>query len=234
MIKTALQFSHQRILKENKEHYLFNRILVYEKDYLPNNINANKAITTIEKKIPEFCFQYIDDIFIGDFEEFRKNNTNAFYSDGAIYITNNQSSEKDLIDDIIHELGHSLEEVYKIDIYGDKKIIDEFLSKRKQLFNRLSKYNSQLKKRLPLSIADFLNINYNEKLDYELYNDWGYDLLFGLSKDIFISPYAITSIREYFANGFENYYCHDSILVKKISPNLFEKIEEIDTIARNS
>jgi hypothetical protein len=43
---------------------------------------------------------------------------------------------------------------------------------------------------------------------------------------LFVSPYGATSLREYFANCFEEYFARRQYdHVKKISPAVFEKIE---------
>jgi hypothetical protein len=55
---------------------------------------------------------------------------NALYEDGAIYITNNQTDEMDMIDDIVHELAHSVENNFPDVIYGDGKLEAEFLRKK--------------------------------------------------------------------------------------------------------
>jgi len=45
---------------------------------------------------------------------------------------------------------------------------------------------------------------------------------------LFYSPYGATSLREYFANGFECYFHkRDHKFLKKISPAIFSKIEQI-------
>ena len=44
---------------------------------------------------------------------------------------------------------------------------------------------------------------------------------------LFVSPYGATSIHEYFANGFENYFLENPDTVRDISPVLYKKIEEI-------
>ena len=44
---------------------------------------------------------------------------------------------------------------------------------------------------------------------------------------LFVSPYAATSIQEYFANGFEKYFLDETRTVKNVSPVLYRKIEEI-------
>jgi len=44
---------------------------------------------------------------------------------------------------------------------------------------------------------------------------------------LFYSPYAITSLREYWANGFENYLLGDKQMLRDLSPILYNKIETI-------
>jgi len=49
---------------------------------------------------------------------------------------------------------------------------------------------------------------------------------------LFVSPYAATSLREYFAIGFEEYHLKDRVYLKKISPKLYFKIEELLELTR--
>ena len=63
-----------------------------------------------------------------------------------------------------------------------------------------------------------------------LYQDVGYALLTTLTMGLFVSPYAATSLREYFATGFDKYYLEDRRYLKNISPILFEKIEYISNL----
>ncbi len=39
---------------------------------------------------------------------------NSVYEDGAIYITNDQDDELDMVDDIVHEAAHAIEVPYGI------------------------------------------------------------------------------------------------------------------------
>ena len=48
-----------------------------------------------------------------------------------------------------------------------------------------------------------------------------------ISAELFYSPYAITSLREYWANGFENYLLGDKYALKDLSPILYKKIDTI-------
>ena len=45
---------------------------------------------------------------------------------------------------------------------------------------------------------------------------------------LFSTPYAVTSLREYFATGFEEFYIGDRNYIKKISPNLYNKLTYLD------
>ena len=71
----------------------------------------------------------VEMIMVGWFDEFESRDINAFYKDGALYISNIQDSAQDMYDDIIHELSHSLEGAHGYEIYGDQKIKEEFLRK---------------------------------------------------------------------------------------------------------
>ena len=73
----------------------------------------------------------------------------------------------------------------------------------------------------------FKNPIYNFKFDEFMYNNIGYDKLRTLSSSLFYSPYAITSLREYWANGFENYLLGDREKLRDLSPVLYAKITNV-------
>ena len=50
---------------------------------------------------------------------------------------------------------------------------------------------------------------------------------------IFIRPYAAISLREYFATGFEAYYLGKRNELFKISPYLFQKIEQLHNLEKH-
>jgi hypothetical protein len=60
-----------------------------------------------------------------------------------------------------------------------------------------------------------------------LYNDIGYDRLSLTINGLFISPYSVTTLREYFSNGFEEYLRGDRAYLKQTCPYLFYKIDEL-------
>jgi len=65
-------------------------------------------------------------------------------------------------------------------------------------------------------------------MDNFLYKQIGYEKLEIFLSGLFIRPYSITSLNEYFATGFEEYYLGDRRDLKKISPKLYNKFNEID------
>ena len=70
-------------------------------------------------------------------------------------------------------------------------------------------------------------MEYNLEFDDYLYGTVGYPILQTLSIGLFPDAYGITSIREYFASGFEMYFLGDRDYLKKISPILYKKIREL-------
>ena len=206
-------------LNSSPERLLYNKIRVFVKDPLPKSIGLDYVLTSIEKRIPEHLVYGIDMVYIGQFEEFEDRQTNAAYKDGALYITNEQSDEADMIDDIVHEMSHACEESYYSLIYSDGKIQNEFGGKRKRLFETLKAEEYKV------DIEDFLNIDYSKEFDTFLYQEVGYDKLTFFTMGLFVSPYGATSYREYFANGFEHYFLDDFQHVKVVSPAVYEKID---------
>ena len=211
----------QESIKKNMEKTLANRIPVVIKDPLPENINLDFILDLVEKTVPEHLLYGVDIIYVGQFEEFKDRGINAMYENGALYITNQQTDNEDMIDDIYHEIAHACEENYFSLIYADGKIQDEFLSKRKKLFDILSQegYN--------VSMGDFLNIDYSEKFDELLHDEIGYEKLTFLTMGLFVSPYGATSFREYFANGFEHYFLEYPGYIKNTSPAVYEKVDSL-------
>ena len=98
---------------------------------------------------------------------------------------------------------------------------NEFIEKRKQLFHMLAERNYDIPTKY------FLDPEYDEDFDMFLYTVVGYPVLLTLTYDLFTSPYAITSLREYFAKGFEEYFLGDQKNFKQTSPVLYNNIKEM-------
>jgi hypothetical protein len=203
-----------------KDMYNLSGVDVYIKDRTPDHIDDDFVFNYVSARIPFHLMTGIDIIYVGIFPEMIDREINAFYESGAIYVTNDQEDEMDMIDDIIHELAHAVETNNQEIIYGNGKLQREFKVKRRKLFSILEEMYD-----VP---SDFLNdIEYNEQIDDFLYKKVGYDILNQIVTNIFVSGYAATSVSEYFARGFEEYFVGNKDEVKKLSPILYNIIEEL-------
>ena len=165
-------------------------------------------------------FDEIDEIFVGSFDENDSRTLEAHYESGAIYITNDMVTVEDYVENIIHETAHSIEQAKGFEIYGDRKVQEEFLGKRMTLKRTLTTNGYDID-------ADFGDIEYSEYFDLYLYKEVGYDEIGNLTSGLFYSPYAATSVNEYFANGLENFFLGNREHLERISPKLTKKIWEI-------
>lgn len=210
--------------KQNKsKHFYWKSIQVFIKDELTNSeFSVRDVINRADKMIPSHLLRNIDTIYVGDFDFLNKREVQAMYENSSIFITNEQDDIEDMLDDLIHEIAHSIEEIRGEEIYSDGFIEREFLAKRKSLFFLLKEENYNVE------LSDFLNIDYDPVFDNFLYQEVGYTALSIISANLFYSPYGATSLREYFANGFEAYYFHKDLShLKRISPSLFEKVNNL-------
>ena len=167
----------------------------------------------------------IEGIYVGDFEELKERNIQAMFKDGVIYLSSFKdidfASEELITRDICHELAHALEDSAGYEIYADGKIEKEFNGKKQKLFSLLSHAGYHFAKEV------LFEPRLVDELDNLLYNEIGYDKLSLIIPNLFISPYSITSIREYFANGVEEYLFGDQGLLKNTNPVLYKKINNL-------
>tara|TARA_R110002020_G_scaffold17408_3_gene61197 strand:+ start:71 stop:712 length:642 start_codon:yes stop_codon:yes gene_type:complete len=202
------------------DFYTSSGIHVYIKDPVENKeIDIEEAVSRVEENIPLHLLSEVEMIIVGWFKEFEERNLNAFYSDGCLHISHLQEDEADFIDDVVHEIAHSIEEPHGYEIYGDKRLEKEFLAKRMRLKDILWAHGYKA----PSSF--FMDSEYNKEFDDFLLNKVGYDKLQLLMQGLFLSPYAATSLREYFATGFTDFYLEsEHNFLKKISPALYDKL----------
>tara|TARA_R110000824_G_scaffold185997_12_gene367118 strand:- start:1758 stop:2444 length:687 start_codon:yes stop_codon:yes gene_type:complete len=201
-------------------HYFYGDIPVYIKDTPPAPVNIERVLNKVEATVPRDLIRHVelDMLIIGHIPEFEERQINALYKDGAIYVTDAQSSNDDMVDDIVHEIAHCFEEAYMQELFGDMALENEFVEKRKKVYNILLSLGHDVPPQY------FLDVDYDEDFDMFLYTGVGYPTLVTRTYQLFTSPYAITSLREYFAKGFEEYYLGDKKRLKEISPVLYNKI----------
>jgi hypothetical protein len=218
------------VKNRNKElsEYKFGPIRVFVKDPLPAGFDIKETFDQLLHRIPNHYLRLVDVVYVGQFDIFKERQVNAVYMDGAIYTTNAQSNSKDMLDDLVHELAHALEEKYGHIIYEDGEIEEEFLFKRKRLKRIL------VQKGYPLDHLDFEKTEFDREFDNFLLEEVGYDNLRMLTINVFISPYSITSLREYFAIGFEKFYLEDRLDLHKVCPYISSKLRLLESSEENN
>lgn len=205
--------------KQKNKNFSIKGIEVLIVDPVNDNIDTKSVLTKCLKQVPRHLLTNLDVIYIGQFKHLIDRQVQAIYKDSSIFMTNHQIDEQDMLDDIIHEIAHSVEEIYKSEIYSDNLLRREFLSKRKSLWALLKQEGYELE--LPY----FLETEYNVDFDNFLHTEVGYPVLSMLTAGLFYSPYGATCLREYFANGFEAFFTKDDVhRLKKSSPHLYHKL----------
>ena len=199
------------------EYYIFN-IPVFVVEETAEGVDIPSFCTEVEELTPAGLLYNIDVVYIGNFKELQ--GRNAAYINGGIYMTCDEPTNFDMVENFVHEVAHSLEARYGPQIYDDS-LVSEFKGKRNRLYHLLSAEGYHINPLL------YSYSEYNKKFDNFLANEVGYPTLLSLTMGLFVSPYGATSIQEYFANGFEKYLLDNPRRVRDVSPVLYQKIEEI-------
>ena len=213
----------QNYIKNKKQKsFTYKGKEVFVKNSPLENTSVQKTLELLFSRIPTHLLKNFKNIRIGQFKQLIDRDIQAMYANNTIYVTNRVSNEEDMLDDIIHEVAHSVEEMHEELIYSDGSLEKEFLIKRKQMWIELGKAS------IEVPLGYFLNPRFDQEFDEILYKKVGYDVLSLITSSLFFSPYAATSLREYFANGFEAFFMRDEVArLKKVSPILFRKISSL-------
>lgn len=213
--------------RQAKEAVLFGAIPIVQMD--GSTETSQKILllkSSIEKHPLKKFFANIDAVYVGNFPEFSEKGVVSLFSDAVIYLSSARASEE-MFKDVLHELAHAFLENNGGSLANDEEMRQEFLSKRIELYDTLRQNKDRVQKLLPKK--HFANTAYSSIFDKYLVAIVGYDLLDVLTRELFLSPYAATSLEEYFANGFQEYFSKrlphkDKV---EISPILMDRIEEI-------
>ena len=211
-------------IQDRKEYNLYN-VPVYIVDKYPDNIKVNNIIEMVKSTLPPSFFEGLEVIYVGDFPELNQRDIQAMLKDGAIWLSSNNVknflTEPLIAESIIHEVAHLIEGRWKDLIYGDGAIEAEYNGKKQRLLDILKAEGESVFNDL------FFKDEYLSEFDAFLYRNVGYDKLSMLAGDLFLSPYAITTIREYFADGFQAFFSSDRRYLRDISPILYSKIKNL-------
>jgi len=216
-----LRNSHHRAITNPVGDILVGGVKISIEQPVIDSVDVAGCFAHVLDRMPEIFKRNVRQARIGQFSFLKSREVEAIYKNGTIYLTSKHENNVSLISDLVHEIAHAFEEGNSVEIYGDELVKNEFLAKRKRLFLSLDSLGMI---EYPISEQDFYKTEYSKKFDKYLHETIGYEKLQTISNGIFISPYAATCLREYFANAFENFFINDISLVKKMSPNIYNKL----------
>ena len=223
-IRQIIENSILKSKKQKREFLLFGRIMIFIQDPLVSDVvDFDEIVKDLGTLVPPHLFENLDIIYIGQEKELIDRELEALYDSGAVYITNTLAENIDYIENIIHENAHAIEEAHGLLTYGDGRIQREFVGKRNRLFHIIKSQGYDV------SDLNYSESEYQQEIDDFLYQELGYDNLNYLINGLFLNPYAVTSISEYFASGLEKYLIDATKReqLRKLSPELTKKIEEL-------
>lgn len=216
--------------QDRNEYMLFN-VPVYVINKFPSNIKINNILDSVKDIIDKKYLDGLETIYIGDFKDLNRRDIQSMLKDDAIWISSNNVknviTEPLVVENIIHEVAHLLEEKYQSQIYGDGKLEREYNSKKNRLFHLLKNEGYDI------NLDLFFSDDMLKEFDNFLYRVVGYDKISLLTAGLFLSPYSITTIREYFASGMLDYLMNDSSYIDEISPVLHSKIKNVEENLNN-
>ena len=213
--------SHNKVMTERKEFTLFGTISVFVKDPLPQDVKLTDVIMDLEDTIPPHFLYQVETILIGQFKELQDREIRGAYLDGGIYVTNEQPSEDQLFEDIVHEIAHSVEKMFEYELYADGSVEKEYIGKKVRFLDLLAANGVSVPSRLRYETE------YSKMFDEFLFFQIGYEKVAPFTEGLFLTPYASVSVSEYFATAFEYYFVEaNPEYVKKICPALFNKIKQ--------
>jgi hypothetical protein len=204
---------------------------VYVINKFPSNIKVNNILDSVKNIINKNYLDRLEAIYIGDFKDLNKRDIQSMLKDGAIWISSNNVknviTEPLVAENIIHEVAHLLEEKYQSQIYGDGKLEREYNAKKNRLFQILKADGYDI------DLDLFFSDDMLKEFDNFLYRIVGYDKISLLTAGMFLSPYSVTTIREYFASGVLDYLTNENSYIDEISPILYSKIKTMEEEINN-
>lgn len=200
---------------------------------LPDHISLGDVKVFVENRIPHGFGTLFDAVYIGEFPEMRERQIQAMFKDGAMFLSSHSGDEEikfeRIAKDIIHELGHAVVKFDDLqpDLFFDNQLVKEFLAKRQTLADSLHFEGFEV----PDEIHD---PEFSSEFDNYLFKQVGYDTLEPFTIGLFTSPYSATSIEEYFANGFEEYYSGDIGYLKETCKVLYSKLNSLNKVVKET
>jgi len=174
---------------------IHNNILVYQTNKLPTGMRMSRIMKIIEKKVPKHFLKEIESLVIADISKFT--DEERMLEGNTVFISNEHYCEDLLIENFIITVGESLFNKYDYMIY-DRKIKDEFIEKRRDLYYDLVEIHKDI------AFSDFLSLDAPHdftrairKLDFD-------DVIYNTQKH-FVNYDSSLSLKNYFSHLFNSF-----------------------------
>ena len=116
------------------EYYIYH-VPVFLVDEPDPEVDIPAFCEEVEDCLPASLLGNVEVIYIGKFKDLK--GRNAAFTHGAIYMTSAEPTNEDMLENFVHEVAHSLEEDYGMNLYTDD-LRNEFIGKRQRLYHLLS------------------------------------------------------------------------------------------------
>ena len=126
--------------KRMKKHKLFNKIDISFLVPFVEDINLDKVVQEIDRKIPPRLFCEIDVVYVGKFDFLDEDGLCSKFMDNAIYLSNSTFYESDVVYDITMALSESIEKKYTHLFYNDDGVIEELEKHTEDLVSVICEY----------------------------------------------------------------------------------------------
>jgi hypothetical protein len=83
------------------------------KDQIEGEVDLEASFNSVIQTLPDHFLSLVDIVYIGQFSFLEEKQVNALFVDGSLFITNVQDDNDDLIDDIVHETAHAVEDRFQ-------------------------------------------------------------------------------------------------------------------------
>ena len=192
----------------------------FAKNSLPDNITLEQLRKEILEYLPQELFRGVNSVFLGDFKYLHSRGAQAISYNNSIFISSQQETTKEIIDDLAHELGHSVEKRFFNNIHNNPTLKSEFLAKKNRAIGHLR--NSGL-----IDYDYEATVEHDPALDDLLANEIGLHNLEKTFANLIVTPYSLISLSEYFSEGLEFYLLNDAFYLQNICPVLYNVIVTI-------
>lgn len=176
--------------------------------------------------LPKYLYSNTKTIYVHDAESLQSKQLDSLHNNnGTIEINANScKSIKNLLKLLIHELYHSLElDISRQFTEQYSNTVNEYRANKTKVLGKI-KSDPRLEKP---SRYYYSLIHYDSGFDDYLVNRITYPVLFNRITDLFCTPYALTSISEYIAIGFEVFLFENKEWVHIYNPMLYKLIDAI-------